>query len=81
MSIFIDNSKKEVQIRFSKAFYNEVIVKEALIEFANICKVQFKIQPQVIEVYLAPLDFNLLNLVGYEFSNYVLGLMKNKGVV
>ena len=64
-------------LRLNNKFYNEKAVKEALNDFKDICK--GKILNNRMEIELEPKEE--IKQLKEEFSNYVLGLMKNKGLV
>ena len=66
-------------LRLNNKFYNEKAVKEALKDFKDICK--GKILNNMMEIELDPKEEKEIKQLKEEFSNYVLGLMKNKGLV
>ena len=65
-----------MKIKLNKKFYNKRAIKDALKDFSNICK--GKIINDKIEVMLSPKK-KIENLKE-EFCNYVLGLIKNRGL-
>lgn len=73
------NQKKErrVKLKLNKQFYDKKVIEEAFKDFKEVCS--GRILNQVMEVELKPKE----NVTGLkeEFSNYVLGLMKNKTLV
>lgn len=68
---------RKMKIKLNKEFYDEDVIKEALKDFEEVC--EGKIINNDIEVELGPKE-DTSNLKE-EFCNYVLGLMKNKGLV
>jgi len=69
--------KKRIMVKLNKKFYNKKVVEEALNDFKGVCS--GKILNNDIEVELSPKE-GVVRLKE-EFSNYVLGLMKNKTLV
>jgi len=67
-------SKNEVLVSFNKQFYNEESIKQAVLDFKDICDVEEKDKG----LLLKPKQSKDLDLLGYEFYNHVLGLMKNQ---
>jgi len=66
-----------MRLVLNSKFYKKEAVKQAIKDFKNACDA--KILNNKIEVELKPKE-NVKNLE-HEFSNYVLGLMKNNGIV
>lgn len=71
--IKIDLEKNEVAISFNKKFYNEKFIDMALKDFSKTCGVE-KDRDLIL---LRPKEKTDINIIGYEFYNYVLGLIKN----
>lgn len=69
-----------IKINLDKQFYDLGAVKESLKEFNRVCNGKITIKKN-IEIVLKPKEKSLTNILGYEFCNYVLGLMKNKTLV
>ena len=67
-------SKNEVLVSFNKKFYNEESINQAVLDFKDICDAEEKNQG----LSLKPKQNKDINLLGYEFYNHVLGLMKNQ---
>ena len=67
-------SKNEVLVNFNKQFYNEEFIKQAVLDFKDLCDVEEKNQG----LLLKPKQNKDIDLLGYEFYNHVLGLMKNQ---
>ena len=71
--IKIDREKNEVRVRLNEKFYPKEIVELAIRDYLDVCDV-FVEEDFVI---LKPRKEVNLGLLGYEFFNYVLGLVKN----
>lgn len=69
----INKEKNEVIVRFNKNFYTLPYVDQAIKDFSGICDAK-KEENYLI---LKPKQIEDLDKLGYEFYNYVLGLMKN----
>jgi len=67
-------SKNEVLVNFNKQFYNEESIKQAVLDFKDLCEIEEKNQG----LLLKPKQNKDIDLLGYEFYNHVLGLMKNQ---
>jgi len=67
-------SKNEVLVNFNTQFYNEESIKQAVVDFKGICDAEEKDKG----ILLKPKKNKDLDLLGYEFYNHVLGLMKNQ---
>ena len=70
-------AKNRIRIRLSKNFYNKEAIMSALDDFKEICK--GKIINDDIDVELEPKE--PIKCLKEEFSNYALGMMKNKMLV
>ena len=76
----IEIEENKIKIELNKKFYDLDAVKESLKDFNKVCNGTIA-NKKVIEITLKPKDKSLTNILGYEFCNYVLGLMKNKTIV
>jgi len=76
----IEIKKDKIRINLNKNFYSLIAVEESLKDFDKVCYSKIRNKNQ-IEVILEPKDKKLIKILGYEFCNYVLGLMKNKTLV
>ena len=76
----IEIKGNEIMIKLNKQFYDLGVVKESIKDFNEVCIGKIK-NKERIEVTLKPKDKSILNILGNEFYNYVLGLMKNKTIV
>lgn len=72
--IKIDKAKNEVLVSFNKKFYKQEFINQAVLDFKRICNIE-KVKGKII---LKPKEQIDINVLGYEFYNYVLDLMKNK---
>ena len=70
-------NQKKIRIKLNNKFYNKAIVEEALKDFNKVCS--GRILNDNIEIELKPKED--IKELKEEFSNYVLGLMKNKVLV
>lgn len=80
MGIKVDQKKKEVILTLNPKIYDLLTVREAAKDFGKVAKFLIK-KDKFIEIKLQPKLTNMLPIIGYEFCNYILGSMKNKGVV
>ena len=64
----------QVTLRFNLQFYSQKHIDAACDEFRSVCKVN-KTEDSII---LAPNDASDTKILGYEFYNYVLALMKSQ---
>ncbi len=63
----------QVKLFFNEKFYNKKFVELALKDYSEICYTK----QEGNSVILQPKENIDLNILGYEFYNYVLGLIKN----
>jgi len=66
----IDN---QVILNFNKQFYSDDAIEMAIRDFSEICEVDETDKG----LCLTPKEKTEINLIGLEFYNYVLGVMKN----
>lgn len=80
MTINIDKEKNEVKIDINTEFYELDKIIESAQEFTDSCWVYVDRQNDSrVNVIIKPKSKEIdINTVGYEFYNFVLGLMKNK---
>lgn len=69
----INKKKNEVIIRFNKKFYTLPPIDQAIKDFNEVCDAR----KEGSDLILKPKQKETLDRLGYEFYNYVLGLMKN----
>ena len=73
--IKINKNKKEVSVVLKERFYPEKNVSEAIKDFQDICSIKKNKE----ELILKPKSDDVeLETIGYEFCNYVLGLINNE---
>jgi hypothetical protein len=65
--------KNEVQVSLNESIYSDDAIEQAIIDYEDVCEINKKDDRLV----LIPKEKIELDILGYEFSNYVLGLMKN----
>ncbi len=69
----IIKDKNEVILSFNNKFYNKEVIDKAIEDFKQACDVRQEGEL----IILKPKEKTDLNILGYEFYNYVLGLIKN----
>ncbi len=72
--IKVNKEKNEVVLSFNEKFYDRKFIDEAVEEFKEICD----ITKDNNLISLKPKEKIDLDILGYEFYNYVLGLIKNR---
>jgi hypothetical protein len=72
--IKVNLAKNEVVVSFNDRFYPMEFVEKAITDFSGICSIK-KIKTGIL---LKPKEDLDINILGYEFYNYALGLMKNQ---
>lgn len=70
--IKVDREKNEVILSFNDKFYDKRFVDKAIEEFKQVCD----IKRDNCLIVLRPKEKIDLNTLGFEFYNYVLGLIK-----
>lgn len=82
MAIQINKEKNEIIILLNKNFYNIESIKNALEDFKDICCGELiYAENNYIKIVLKLKDKSMIEILGDEFCNYSLGLMKNKMLV
>jgi len=79
--MFVKKAKGGVVVSLNRKFYDLNAVKESLRDFKQVCSGKIETAKKEIKVALMPREGKPDNTLGYEFCNYVLGLMKNKTLV
>jgi hypothetical protein len=75
--IKINKEDRTIFLVFNKNFYNLEAIKTTSNDFNEICTTDIK-ENKEIEVKLKNINKEAdLNTIGYEFYNYVFGIMKN----
>lgn len=67
----------KVAIKFNKNFYNLEAVKKSAAAFKKLANFRVKEKKNFIEVEIENVDKNFKDVLGDEFSNYVLAETKN----
>jgi len=80
MIIKVNKQKSKISILLNKKFYNKDTIKQSIEDFKEICDGEM-IEGKGFLVVLSVDEKELLDVLGYEFCNYVLGLMKNRQLV
>jgi len=80
MNININTKSRRVDIRLNKNFYSINAVRKASNDFKNVCDCSILNKKDIL-ISLRIKNHNDVNKIGYEFCNYVLGLMKNEALV
>ncbi len=70
-----------VELRFSPNFYLKSCIIDAAKDFGDACNCKVKDWGKDIVVTMHGMEGLDAERMGHEFSNYVLGLMKNRGEV
>jgi hypothetical protein len=70
----INKAKNEVLVNFNEQFYQKEFIDRAVLDFKEVCDIK-KTKEGLL---LRPKQELCIDVLGYEFYNYVLGLMKNQ---
>ena len=70
----VDEDKKLVILTFNDNFYPEELVNKAIMEFNEVCDSSRQGEKLILKPKDSEIDINTL---GYEFYNYLLGLIKS----
>lgn len=80
-NLIVDEQNNQVNIKFSKSFYDSKSLNEALTDYSSVCKHTLSESEGYFEVSLMFATAEDIVLIGNEFCNYVLGVMKNSNQV
>ena len=70
----VNKEKKEITLTVNESFYDPDLVNQAIEDFKEVCDIT-KNQESIV---LKPKEEGIeLETLGYEFYNYLLGLIKN----
>lgn len=72
--IKINEEQNTVLVNFNDNFYKKKFVDQAILDFKEACDIEKREEG----ILLRPKEKLDINVLGYEFYNYVLGLMKNQ---
>jgi len=64
-------------INFNRSFYNLESIKKAIQDYKGLADFDIEVEKENIKVNLKNISPESRNVIKEEFSNYVLGLMKN----
>ena len=73
--VSIDRTNNEVVLTFNHNFYSRELIHNAIADFRNICEPHFEEDKLILKPKSSDVR---LDILGYEFYNYVLGLMKSR---
>lgn len=80
MVVNVDMDNNEVTIRLNKNFYDIESIKKSVEDFSSLCSAKVN-DGDYIDIILKSKGNSDINLLGYEFSNYVLALMKSNNAI
>ena len=72
--IKINKAKNKVLVNFNEQFYKKEFIDRAILDFNEVCDIK-KSEEGLL---LRPKERIDIDILGYEFYNYVLGLVKNQ---
>lgn len=72
--IKINKIKNEILVSFNDSFYKKDFIKQAINDFKEVCDISKEEEYFVLK----PKNTSDFEIMGYEFYNYVLGLIKNQ---
>lgn len=72
--ILVDDAKHSVTLTFNDNLYPKKLIEQALLDFQEVCDSNFENEKLVLKPRNNEIDINAL---GYEFYNYLLGLIKS----
>ncbi|MFW9873761.1 MAG: HxsD-like protein [Candidatus Thorarchaeota archaeon] len=70
----INKAKNKVLVNFNEQFYKREFVDKAILDFKEVCDIKKSKEG----LLLRPKEKLNIDILGYEFYNYVLSLMKNQ---
>jgi adenosine/AMP kinase len=79
-NIKIDKQKNKIEILLNKEFYSVDVVKQTIKDFSEVCDCNLDTKNN-IKIVLSLKNNKDIEIMGYEFCNYVIGLMKNEAIV
>jgi hypothetical protein len=72
--LVVDEERNLVILTFNSNFYPKELIENAVLDFKEICDLDFDGQKLILEPKNGGINIHLL---GYEFYNYLLGLIKS----
>lgn len=80
--IDVKKEEKQVLIKFDTRFYPSDCIFKAIQDFSDSCWTSVDSSSDNVVVTLSPKSEEInLDTLGYEFYNYVLGIIKNEGKI
>jgi hypothetical protein len=76
----IQKKEKKFQIGLSKKLYTLNAIESAANEFKEISQIAIETKKNSYLITISPNGSDNARLIGYEFCNYVIGLMKEKNI-
>ncbi len=70
----VNKAKNEVLLNFNEKFYRKGFIDQAVLDFKEVCDIKETNKG----LSLKPKEKVDIDVLGYEFYNYTLGLMKNQ---
>jgi hypothetical protein len=80
MSVYINKRTSVVTINLNKSFYNVNSIKQTVKDFSGVCSASIKGNDRFEITLKAKVNLDIY-ILGYEFCNYLLALMKNENIV
>lgn len=80
MSVNVDEGDRTVTIKLNKSLYDIDSIRKCIEDFSGLCSASVNENEQ-FEVVLKARGSSDARILGYEFCNYVLALMKNNNIV
>lgn len=80
MNVNVDEKANKITIKLNKNFYDINSIKKSIEDFSGLCSAAINDKEQ-FEIVLKSKNNSYIHMLGYEFCNYVLALMKNKNII
>lgn len=80
MNVNVDKELNKVTIKLNKSFYDIDSIKMGIEDFSGPCSAIVN-EKERFEIVLKSKGNSDICVLGYEFCNYVLALMKNENIV
>ena len=78
-NVHVDHANNRVGLSVNTYFYDKEVLLKCLKDFEKVCKVSKKMEQNIFHISMVPKEETDLDLLGYEFYNYLLGEMKCTG--
>ena len=79
-NIIVNRKDKVVKISINPMFYSKEHVKQACKDYEEICSTKMLTFKKKIQIILKPKKSVDLDILGFEFMNYLLSLSKIEGI-